>query len=75
MKLTLSADEFESLRWQAEKEYLYTKGFSCEIPILRNEIRDTINVHGILKSVEYQQDNTPTISGDNIECEYLKAMS
>lgn len=73
MKLTIMAKEITDLHWKTELEYLVANGFNKDFNILRLEFRDEDDNH--LKYVEFEQDNTPTIGGDNIECEYLKMLS
>jgi hypothetical protein len=72
MRLELTGEEVFAIQWKAEQEYLYAHGFQrgCEILRVEQHYQDTKDV----KSIIYEQDNTPNIGGDNIECEYLKTM-
>lgn len=73
MRIELDAKTVEEIHWKAEKEYLYLKGFKKNLDILKEERRDPDNCE--LLFIEFEQDNTPEIGGDNIEVEYLKSLS
>lgn len=72
MRRTFYPQEITALHWKVERELLIAEGFHPDYNILRIEHRDPDDGH--LDYVEFEQDDTPNISGDNIQCEYLTAL-
>lgn len=72
MRRIRTADQLRQIMSRAIREDLERDGMLPGVPILERPVYAPIT--GKLIHVEYLQDDTPDIPGDNIECEYLAAL-